>query len=82
MRAIPHPGEAGRENPVPASRENIGDPTPAPAPVPRTMHQDEGAELIGDARDSGIAHRGHTPAVAALDAVKKPRLVIMQSSLC
>jgi hypothetical protein len=58
MRAIPQSGEAWRENPVPASPENIGYTTPAPAPVPRTMHQDEGAGLIGDARDSGIA-RGH-----------------------
>ncbi len=82
MRAIPQSGEGWRENPVPASPENIGYTTPAPAPVPRTMHQDEGAGLIGDARDSGIAHRGHAPVVAALDAVRKPRLVIMQSSPC
>jgi len=31
---------------VPGIRENIGDTTPAPAPVPRTMHQDKGAGLI------------------------------------
>jgi len=59
MRAIPQSGEAWRENPVPASPENIGYTTPAPAPVPRTMHQDEGAGPIGGARDSGIAHPGH-----------------------
>jgi hypothetical protein len=46
MRAIPQSGETWRENPVPASPENIGYTTPAPAPVPRTMHQDEGAALI------------------------------------
>ena len=45
MCAIPHSGEAGRENPVPASPQNVGHTTPAPAPVPRAMHQDEGAGL-------------------------------------
>ena len=54
MRAIPQAGEAGGENPVPASPENIGYTTPAPATVPCTMHQDEGSGLIGDVRDSGI----------------------------
>jgi hypothetical protein len=44
MCPIPHSGERWRKNPVPGIRENIGDTTPAPAPVPRTMHQDEGAE--------------------------------------
>ncbi len=59
MRAIPQSGEAWRENLVPASPENIGYTTPAPAAVPRTMHQHEGAALVADARDSGIARRGH-----------------------
>jgi hypothetical protein len=46
MCPIPHSGEGWRKNPVPGIRENIGDTTPAPAPVPRTMHQDKGAGLI------------------------------------
>ncbi len=82
MCAIPHSREGWRENPVSTSPENIGHATPAPAPVPRTMHQDEGASPIGDARGSGIAHPGHcTPAVAALNAFRKPRLVIINPLL-
>jgi hypothetical protein len=82
MCAIPHSGEGWRENPVPTSHENIGHTTPTPAPVPRTMHQDEGARPIGDARGSGIAHPRHcTPAVAALNAFRKPRLVIINPPL-
>jgi hypothetical protein len=61
MRAIPHSGEAWRENPVPASPENIGYTTPAPAPMPRTMHQDEGAGRVCGARSSGIADPGPCP---------------------
>ena len=57
MDAIPHSGEAGRENPVPMSDENVGHTTPAPATVPRAMHQDERARH--SARGSGIAHPGH-----------------------
>ena len=55
MRAIPQSREAGRKNPVPASPESIGYSTPAPAPVPRTMHQDESAGLIGGAHTDGFA---------------------------
>jgi hypothetical protein len=71
MRAISHSGEGWRENPMPASYENIGHTTPAPAPVPRTMHQYEGAGRIGGPCDSATAHPGHcTPAIAALNAIR------------
>ncbi len=60
MRTIPQSGEAGRENPVPASRENVRRTTPAPAPVSRAVHEDEGtASIGGGTRDAGMAHRGH-----------------------
>jgi hypothetical protein len=79
MCAIANSGEGWRKNPVAASHENIGHTTPAPASMPRTMHQEEGAGRVGDRRGSGIAHPGHcTPALAALNALRKPRLLIIK----
>jgi hypothetical protein len=81
MRAIPDSGESGRKNP--ASDKNISDTMPAPASVPRPIHQDEGAGRIGGPRGSDIADPGHcTPPIAALNAFRKPRLVIIKPSLC
>jgi hypothetical protein len=47
------------------------------------MHQDEGAGRIGVPRGSDIANPGHsTPPIAALNAFRKPRLIIIKPSLC